>query len=426
MMLMDINKEFRILFFLCIGACGLFFNYFLSNDYLAFACTIALSIYVLIVPENEIAPAMCFLSPFAYLFRYESFALYVVVCLFLFIRIFLVIGKGSFAFVGFIFAYVTLHLLCTNSGEISVGDLFPFFCNLVLFALCLIPQHISVKKCNLFFLSGFLLSSLMGLFKSHTRLPDLLKDSMVYYSRFNPLDRYSGLTFDSNFYTLMAIFSIFILLKIKGSIAVRLPLFLIVLIFGMKTYSKSFYLSLLFCVLFAFLSDWYKSFRLSSFFRYGIIVLTLLIMGYSLLDSYIEVFMYRIQGYDSLDGITTGRERLWQIYYDEIFSNPFDFLFGHGLGRSIVAAAHNSYLEILYKFGLFGAGIDILYLLFCAKKLKVAPKIADIVFYSSVGMLFFNLSAYTFLSAWTCLFLLFINTSILQEDDMEKICLRSV
>lgn len=424
MFFMELNKYLKNLGFLCFGAAVLFFNYFLANDYVALLCTIALSIYILVAPEIEIAPTMCFFSSFAYLFRYETLSLYVVVCVFTMARVFLLAGKENLAFVVLICVYLLSHLLCSNLLGVSGGDLFPFFSNLVLFSLCIIPQYIHVKKCNYYFLTGFLLSSFMGMLKSYTRLPDVLKDSLVYYTKFDPLDRFSGITFDSNFYTLLAILSLFILLKIKGTLAIRIPVFILILILGMRTYSKSFYLSLLFCMLFVLFTEWYKSIRVSSVLKYGMIIALVVILGYSLFASYIDVFVYRIQGYNTLDEFTTGRGSLWQMYSDEIFSDPFAFLFGHGIERTIVAAAHNSYLEMLYKFGLFGVLIDVLYLTYCAKKLKVRLKFADIIFYTSIGMLLFNLSAFTFLSMWTCLFLLFINTSTLQDEN--NLCLKSV
>ncbi|MBQ9796014.1 MAG: O-antigen ligase family protein [Clostridia bacterium] len=63
-----------------------------------------------------------------------------------------------------------------------------------------------------------------------------------------------------------------------------------------------------------------------------------------------------------LNSLSTGRMDIWSAYVKEIFENPFDCLFGHGMlskyayvpeqGRD--RAQHNLYIFLLYKFGIIG------------------------------------------------------------------------
>lgn len=63
-----------------------------------------------------------------------------------------------------------------------------------------------------------------------------------------------------------------------------------------------------------------------------------------------------------LNSLSTGRMDIWTAYAKEIFENPFDCLFGHGMlskyafvpeqGRD--RAQHNLYIFLLYKFGIVG------------------------------------------------------------------------
>lgn len=63
-----------------------------------------------------------------------------------------------------------------------------------------------------------------------------------------------------------------------------------------------------------------------------------------------------------LNSLFTGRIDIWKDYLKAIFSNPLNFLFGHGtLSKYVYCVAqgrdraqHNLYIFLLYKFGLFG------------------------------------------------------------------------
>ena len=63
-----------------------------------------------------------------------------------------------------------------------------------------------------------------------------------------------------------------------------------------------------------------------------------------------------------LNSLSTGRTDIWIAYLKEIFENPFDCLFGHGMLSKYAyvpeqmqdRAQHNLYIFLLYKFGFVG------------------------------------------------------------------------
>lgn len=397
--------------FLIISSVLLFVNFFFSNDYLSLLVTLLCAGYIFVVDENELVPSMCFLTFFSYLFRYGPYSLFFIIYLSVFIRVFLIAESERFAFLFFLLLYFVSHLLNSNLSSMSLGAISPIMFNMFLFAFCVKTKIISVTKCNLYFLAGFLISSFLGIFKSYTRLPDVLKDANVSLGRLDFLDRFSGLTYDANFFTMLAITSMFVILLMRGSFHIRLFLFFITLFAGMATYSKSFYFSLVFCII--YLLKYVKKLDVVSLFKYGWIIGVVLICIGGLIGSYFDIFLYRLSNASTLDELTTGRSSLWALYEEEIMSNAFNFLFGHGLGSGLRDAAHNTFLEVLYTFGLWGAVINFAYMFYCIRKLKVKLEFADLILYFSFFLILFNLSAYTFYSLWACFFILFINTSTL-------------
>ena len=77
----------------------------------------------------------------------------------------------------------------------------------------------------------------------------------------------------------------------------------------------------------------------------------------------VGLFMYgRISVFDSFleritstNDVTTGRMGIWKDYISAIFSNPINLLFGFGIGSTPKYMAHNTYLELLYTYGIFGS-----------------------------------------------------------------------
>jgi O-antigen ligase len=105
----------------------------------------------------------------------------------------------------------------------------------------------------------------------------------------------------------------------------------------------------------------------------------------------------------------SGRTEIWQTVWRKFASSPFsEKLFGHGfhavaykvmpLGYS--RFAHNSWLEILYDYGMVGLGlIVILVLYFIVKTVKMIREksaMSPVMGYTIVGMLVMATVSYFF------------------------------
>lgn len=401
----------------------LYINYFFSNDYLALVVSLSCSVYLLIVDEQDLVPSMLYLTFFSYLFRYDTYSLYFIVCFSALIRVFFIAGTERFGLLFFSSLYIVLHLITTNITSISFGDITPFFSNVLLLAFCINKKIILTNRCNYFFLAGFLLSSILALFKSYTRLPSILADSSVYYEKFELFSRFSGLTYDANFYTMLTITLLIVLIKMPGAFYFKTAVFLVALFFGFATYSKSFYLSLVFCLVYLFKNV--KDVNMISVLKYCFIFFIIGLCCYGAAESFFQVVLFRIFNSNSLDELTTGRSHLWTMYIDEICSDGFSFMFGHGMIHVIRKAAHNTYVEILYYFGLFGGIVDLIYVFYCAKRLDVRVSFFDTIPYLALFFILFNLSAFSFTSLWACAFILFANMSTYQNG-ARCLCQKSV
>lgn len=96
---------------------------------------------------------------------------------------------------------------------------------------------------------------------------------------------------------------------------------------------------------------------------------------------------------------------IWEEMFKTLLDDPFGLIFGYGMGTvtlhtSSGNVAHNTYLDILFQFGVIGLGI---YVYFCVYCLKKAYK-KDL--YISIGLLCILIALLT-LSASTMRFLIF-------------------
>lgn len=166
--------------------------------------------------------------------------------------------------------------------------------------------------------------------------------------------RFTALYSDPNYLSKVLIVlcvSLFVLIQQK-EISRGYYLFIALLIgFGFQTISKSFFLMLIVMAILFFVISirngrWGMSLAIALFCT---IVVGLFMYGrISVFDSFLE----RIT---STNDVTTGRMGIWKDYISAIFSNPINLLFGFGIGSTPKYMAHNTYLELLYTYGIFGS-----------------------------------------------------------------------
>ena len=174
--------------------------------------------------------------------------------------------------------------------------------------------------------------------------------------------------------------------------------------FGFLTYSKSFLL--IFVVLFLlFILDNQKNKFNKIIFLIGIALIFL----YSTFNDIIQVFILRFSNISNLNELTTGRDYLWNSYWNIISQSSLpSILFGHEIIKGM-KAAHNTYIEILFRFGVVGCLVDFFLIKTCFKLInKRLGSLIHLCILVLIASLLFNLSAYSFPMLWSCLFMLFI------------------
>ena len=155
----------------------------------------------------------------------------------------------------------------------------------------------------------------------------------------------------------------------KKSKLICLILLVFLLISGFFTYSKSYALTLILMVGWAFIDVCVKLRKKNSKYFYVFLIFILCIA----ITSLIFVYLFVIRPiFDERSGsdFFTGRLEIWSGYLKLIFSDVYVFIFGCGIRNAInyvnefdvIAVAHNTYLELISENGFLGV-IVIIYLM---------------------------------------------------------------
>ena len=396
-----------------------FGNYFFDNDFLALLMTILLCLYIFICDKKCLIPSMVFINSFAYLFRFNEFNLYSLICLIFIVKVGLKEKRRIINTIIIGIPYLLLHLFSTYIFDLSFADIVPFILIFTLyFAAC---EYTSEAKIDilLYFVIGHVISTIFGLLKPFTRLDSILGQDYISVVSWADTTRFSGISFDPNFYTLMAIvvlctLAFFLLGKISS--VVWFLLSVITLAGGALTFSKSFYLCVIvLLVYFMLINIKQVGFREIRLF---IVVTFLCCIFRDNITNIIDAFLTRFDVNDSIDGLTTGRWSIWGKYIEQIMYSFDTILVGHGLISGGMKAAHNLFLEMIYKFGLLGTMFDVVLFALCKKEMKITlksgimPLIVIVLFIS----LLFNLSVYSFAGFWATVLVILLIIS----DDVNK------
>lgn len=411
----DDNESFRhdynlTMIFCIILSAVLTINFFLPNDYLSLLCTAAAIVKLFLCKKKELLPLMIYFTFLAYLFCFQNYNIYIFVCLAFIIRAALLTKENLvFTIVG-IPVYFATHLLSSINTDFSIGDLIPLFCVMILMYACNMYDEKSRNAYIYFFIAGHIVTSFLGLTRNIGRLT-------VSEHLYNDSLRFSGLSYDPNFYAITAVITLCILLLgfgYKFKTWKWLAATIITLSFGVITYSKS----LLFCfaaiILISFLTA-ERNVKSNILKALPLFLILCFVFSKQLFGVY-EAFKARFNAVDSFDSLTTGRVTLWKIYAADIFKSAESIFFGNGISPSIKKAAHNTYLEILQKFGLIGAVTDAIFLYACNKKIKSKFKLSftSVFVILLLAALLFFLSAYTFYGFWQCIFIVMI---LIRKDE---------
>ncbi len=218
-------------------------------------------------------------------------------------------------------------------------------------------EKIDIKRFVLTYANGILLSSIIALFND--MIPNMTKyivNDMTFELE-SDVVRFSALYSDPNYYTLALILALsgLIALYVNKLIGVRFYIyFALIVAFGVQTVSKSFLLLLgALCVLFIvslIQNKKYKEFVIV-LGCLGVVVFFVASKRLSSFDNIIERIVVSLNDGD----FTTNRTNIWSRYIDYFKEHPVLFFVGNGVGAAFLGAApHNTYIDFLYFYGIFG------------------------------------------------------------------------
>lgn len=403
---------------------GLFCNFFFSNDYLGLICNFGIWIFILTCKITYLLPTMIYFSFFSYICLFGRINICIFMILAFIVRVML--QKREYLLIGIVFlpVYIIISLLSTDVFAISIGDLIPFFAFSCLLFACLIYKHAYKNACISYFIRGHIVASFMGLFKEYTRLGQIMETDYISMGTWQNTVRYSGLSYDPNFYSLSSILVLCILLFGFGYSAKSkfswIVLTLLTAFGGIMTYSKSWVLCFFVTIVMSFLNP-EKGVK-KKFFGLISVALVVYLMFKNQIDVYFQGITMRFNDSANVNEFSSGRVELWQLYGNMLFDTFSSTCIGHGIVNSLgLHAAHNTYLEILYKFGVLGFILNVFCIWLSQKKVlssRFKFKIKNFTIILLIGIMLFNLSAHTFYLLWVLIFMIII---LVKEQKLEDI-----
>lgn len=392
--------------------CVLFLNYFMGNDYLALISTGYICLELVICQKKDVIPTLLFVTSFSQLFHFNQYDTFEFVCLAGIARM---LFQDAELFKEFYFVqpvYLITHFWSTKLSDINLGRLIPIVALMCFFYASYVYHKEERESCINFYIAGHLLSGFLGYFREMTRLRFMLETDHT-----GGTIRFAGLAFDCNFFALPCVLILcYMFFEADG---MKPWIWIMVtgatMIMGAQTYSKSFYLCAAVVIWIAVINR-NPNMKRKLLLLFVVCMVACIAFGEEI-GRVFDVFFQRFTGAETVDDLTTGRAAVWKLYFEQQFSSIKTFFFGNGL---VVRqkAAHNLFLQLLSQFGVIGALIDFLYFKICYSRIVKNKKLvmSDVCTILIVGMLLFNLSAYTFSGLWSCLFIMLLIISDKKDE----------
>lgn len=420
------DKKVYILMFTLLGS--LLIGHIINSSILVLISAVFVYGSILVCNMRDSTALLFFFSPFSYIFAYKQYSL----CIFLVVAYILKsVSKGKIHRTAFYTIFLLAYCLIFADyelGNVKLGTMIPpILISVLIFVSEETDQEDYPRLIN-FFKIGFIFSAIVGFFKNEipsiARLfdSDFVNDSGAVDS--NVLERFSGLTYDPNFFTVVSCVLIAIILfttdKFKLKDMVQL-VFLIIM--GFFTFSKSYLLILLIiAVLYILNRSHYVGRNIAILI--GLIATIVLVENFNNLDV-VSVVIGRFESTAESGDLTTGRLSLWKEYIIYILDRSKVWFFGEGFNALAVnvKAVHNSYIDFVYRFGLIGTSLWIIYFVLCyytiRKKHKNNSRLTTKLPLLVCLLGFMFLSAYHFQQLWCCICLSFFAMYI-PEENKEK------
>lgn len=400
-------------------------------------------IYVVALQTNKlIIPFLVYATFFASIFKVlqiTQISLFTLVVLIYIIKLFIVSEKNTDTyFLIFIFFLIITLIVQVIQGNFDINRNIKFYLNLVY--MYIVSNEIDYlgedkAKANstdvlYAFIFGVLASSVVRLidgpiFRVMSFVGEKTSNLGIGTEMYT---RFSGLYGDPNYYAINTILVLVVLAYLfsrkKMSPSLTMILFIIFTVFSIMTRSKS-ALLMLPIPLFNFVraSQKRKNHLFTAFITLSILVIICLVLTNKI--TWFDSILKRFEGNTDLNDLTTGRYNLWSSYFDYFSANPLLFLFGSGISTPLLenAAAHNTYIDVLYHLGVFGG----LFFVAMIKKIIVKNNIyfkRDINCYGPlivVAMMYFFISSLFDIDLATNIILITITQNTYFRSELDNV-----
>lgn len=390
------------------------------NNLFTIVAFLAACLYVVAIKnEDEIWCLMFALMPFANIFKMSagSASLYTYLQLLFVVRL-LCSNKLSKNFVGVYIVYVIYVLAgignaySTAIKQLCIPPIFYCFVNNI-------KRGEGKHRYAVYFICGLLLASVIGFYKDS--IPNL--DKYVIFKTEKSLegiDRFSALWLDPNYYSANLIAgllaNVFLYAKGKLNFGKFALFFVSIVIFGAMTASKTFILMLAICavvtIVLLIMNKEYKKLALIMVF---LAVSGIIVMRYTdLFDNTIA----RFSAADNYNDLTTNRSSLWTKYMGAL--DGMNLFLGNGIGAGFLngIAAHNTYLDYLYVYGMLGSIIFLLNVFVSVGQMKCSRRLRDYLPLLAMMIVYFSLSMIYYLDfVWQLMLVVLMMLNVKGEKD---------
>lgn len=371
---------------------------------------------LLALKQSDATNLLFYFSPLSYLLVYKQYSIYILIVVSYILIVLLKNQNRNPIGILAVFFLMAYCLIFSNMDvSIKIGQLIYPILLFTLIFVCQFTERENYKNCITFFLIGFIISVVIGFFKEQIPfIQSIFTSDSLYIDGVETsmnIQRYSGLSYDPNFFALIdcTLISLLLFNKTKMGLLKGVSI-LFLMVVGFFTFSKS-YVILLAIILLAYVFINSKN----PFKNIGIIVGALICL--MLIERFsdikvISLIEARFSSAENANDLTTGRVDLWINYLDYIFNNFKCFVFGEGFNAlSLGKAVHNTYIDFIYRFGFVGTCLWLAYFNWSKKfvkrngGIKTSPNITALVFF--IGIFF--LSAFHFQQLWCCIFFAMIS-----------------
>lgn len=324
-----------------------------SVHLLAYAAFGLAILYLFAVDNERGINCMFFLLPFASIFKADSGGSSFFTYLTIFIALKLILSKMNINR-RFLLTWIILLGFQIAGCQLQFSVLIKQASILLLIYGYFHSCRVDTKKIVLNLTFGMILSCLAANMTAiFPGISDYMRVVRAYEVSGNTY-RFTGLYRDPNYLTealILICMMLFIFMQQKRIGGGYWLVIGVLLIFGAQTLSKSYFLMLVVMLgLYIIIAIKQRDSNVLLGILLGFTVLLGLFLN-GRLTALNNVLLRFSSEYD----LTTGRTEIWKEYIETMISNPLKLMVGFGIGSPPKKMAHNTFLELLYHYGIIGS-----------------------------------------------------------------------